>query len=400
MDKLRVLVVHCIYQLKGGEDSVMESEVEMLRQAGHDVRVYLRHNQEADELPAWRLTVDAIWSSQAAREIKALLADWRPDVMHVHNTVLRISPSIYWVAQSLGVPVVQTLHNFRLACIGALFLRDGQICEDCLGHLPWRGALRGCYRQSRSQSAVLAASVTLHRGLGTYRQRVDRYIALTHFGRDKFIQAGLPADKIRVKPNFVEWRDAPSPDTPRQGGMFVGRLSEEKGIEVLLKALRSRQEASLASGATREPFTVLGTGPMGQQTADQLGAGYLGFQPVGAVMAHMERASFLVLPSICYEGFPRTIVEAFACGLPVIASRLGSMAELIEEGKTGLLFEPGNSQDLADKLAWAQSHPQEMRDMGRNARQTYEGHFSPQRNAAQLLEIYQEAMACAGLARG
>jgi glycosyltransferase involved in cell wall biosynthesis len=399
MDKLKVLVVHCIYQFKGGEDSVMESEVELLRAAGHDVRVYLRHNKEADSLPAWRLTADTIWSTQAAQEIKALVDGWRPDVMHVHNTVLRISPSVYWAAQSMGIPVVQTLHNFRLACIGALFLRDGQICEDCLGHLPWRGVVRGCYRQSKAQSAVLAASVTLHRGLGTYRQRVDRYIALTDFGRSKFIQAGLPAEKISVKPNFVEWRE-PSTAATRTGGMFVGRLSEEKGIAVLLKALKALETMPQPAQAPPRPFAVLGTGPLEQEAAQQLGANHLGFQPADKVMAHMERSLFMVLPSICYEGFPRTIVEAFACGLPVIASRLGSMAELIEDHKTGLLFEPGDSHDLARKLAWAYEHPQEMLAMGQQARQTYEARFTPQRNLAQLLDIYRQAMVCAQTARG
>jgi glycosyltransferase involved in cell wall biosynthesis len=399
MEKLKVLVVHCLYQFKGGEDSVMESEVELLRAAGHDVRVYLRNNKEANTLPAWRLAADAIWSTQASQELKALIDLWRPDVMHVHNTVLRISPSVYWAAHAAGIPVVQTLHNFRLACIGALFLRDGQICEDCLGNLPWRGVVRGCYRQSIPQSAVLAATVTLHRGLGTYQQRVDRYITLTEFGRAKFVQSGLPADKISVKPNFVEWREPP-PAIPRAGGMFVGRLSEEKGIDVLLKALKTLETMPQPSGASPRQFAVLGTGPLENEASQQLGESHLGFQTVDKVMAHMERSLFMVLPSICYEGFPRTIVEAFACGLPVIASRLGSMAELIEDHKTGLLFDPGNSEDLAQKLAWAYAHPQEMLAMGQQARQSYETHFTPQRNLEQLLDIYRQAMASGRLARG
>lgn len=397
MDKLKVLVVHCLYQLKGGEDSVMASEVEMLRAAGHEVRIYLRHNQEAESLPTWRLALDTVWATQTTRELTALVADWRPDVMHVHNTLLRISPSIYWAAQALKVPVVQTLHNFRLACLGAMFLREGKICEDCLGRVPWRGVVHGCYRESKSQSAVLAASITLHRGLGTYRQKVDRYVALTEFGRSKLAQAGLPADKVSVKPNFVEWREAPD-HTGRQGGMFVGRLSPEKGIEVLLQALKALRDQ--ADKAAPSPFSVLGTGPLEAMAKDQLAQGYLGFQAADQVMAHMERASFLVMPSLWYEGFPRTLVEAFACSLPVIASSLGAMAELIEDGKTGLLFEPGNSQELASKLAWAYSHPQAMAEMGRQARQVYEQRFSPARNLAQLLEIYKQAMASSQGARG
>lgn len=385
MDKLKVLVVHCVYQLKGGEDSVVESEVAMLRAAGHEVRLYLRDNTDANETPAWRLAAQTLWSSRTVQDLREVTREWRPDVIHVHNTLLLVSPSVFWAAAELGIPVVQTVHNFRAACLGAIFVRNGQVCEDCMGKVPWRGVLRGCYRGSVAQSAVLATMVMTHRQLGTYDHKVTRFIALTEFAKGKLASAGLPADKIRVKSNFVEWRAAPQ-SSARRGGIYVGRLSVEKGIEVLLAALQRFTPED-------HQIEVMGTGPFESDTARLLGAHYLGFQPLSAVLEKMEQASFMVLPSICYEGFPRTIVEAFACGLPVIASRLGSMAELVADGETGLLFEAGNPDDLAQKIAWAHAHPHEMIAMGQRARTIYEARFNPEQNLSELIGIYRDAMA-------
>ncbi|HRH18409.1 MAG TPA: glycosyltransferase [Aquabacterium sp.] len=385
MDKLKVLVVHCLYQLKGGEDSVVESEVAMLKEAGHDVRLYLRDNADASDTPAWRLAAQTLWSSRTVQDLREVTREWRPDVIHVHNTLLLVSPSVFWAADELGIPVVQTLHNFRAACLGGIFVRNGQVCEDCMGKTPWRGVVRRCYRGSVAQSAVLATMLMTHRQLGTYDHKVTRFIALTEFAKGKLADSGLPVDKIRVKSNFVEWRPAPKTGV-RRGGIYVGRLSVEKGIEVLLAALQRFNPGD-------HQVEVMGTGPFESDTAGQLGSHYLGFQPLPTVLEKMEHASFMVLPSICYEGFPRTIVEAFACGLPVIASRLGSMAELVADQETGLLFEAGNPEDLAQKIAWAHAHPQEMMAMGLRARAVYEQRFNPEQNLSELIGIYREAMA-------
>ena len=385
MDKLKVLVVHCLYQLKGGEDSVVESEVAMLKEAGHDVRLYLRDNADASDTPAWRLAAQTLWSSRTVQDLRDVTREGRPDVIHVHNTLLLVSPSVFWAADELGIPVVQTLHNFRVGCLSATFAREGKVCEDCLGKVPWRGVLRGCYRESVPQSAVLATMVMTHRRLGTYDRKVTRFIALTDFAKQKLTATGLPADKIRIKPNFVEWRPAPKA-AARQGGIYVGRLTTEKGIDVLLEALLRFQSDD-------HQIEVMGTGPLEATMATRLGPRYLGFQPLDVVLSKMERAAFMVLPSIWYEGFPRTIVEAFACGLPVIASRLGSMAELVVDGETGLLFETSNASDLAEKIAWANAHPQEMIAMGLRARAVYEQRFTPKQNLSELIGIYREAMA-------
>ncbi|HEX4329632.1 MAG TPA: glycosyltransferase [Burkholderiales bacterium] len=380
---LRVLLVHNRYQQPGGEDAVVADEMRMLQQNGVQVELYERHNQQVAAISAARLAAGTVWSTRTTADVGDIIGRFRPDVIHAHNTFPLISPSLYYSAAAHRVPVVQTLHNFRLFCAQAMFMREGTVCEDCLGTLPWRGVLRRCYRGSAAQSAVLVTMLGAHRMLGSYRRRVTRYIALNRFCRDKFIEAGLPAERILVKPNFV---DLPAPDAaqPRAGALFVGRLSPEKGIGVMADA------AGLLPNAGIE---VIGDGPEVGRLHDLPGVRLLGRLAPADIYARMRGAACLVLPSIWYENFPRVLVEAFACGLPVIASRLGAMAELVEEGVTGLLFEPGNAGDFADQLAWAQAHPERMRRMGDAARAVYERNYTSQVNFLQLSAIYREAMA-------
>ena len=378
----RILVVHNRYQAAGGEDAVVDDEISLLRERGHAVAAYLRDNRELEHMGALDAFGQALWARRTAHELDALLAGFRPDVVHVHNTFARVSASVYWAAARASVPVVQTLHNFRLMCVQAMFLREGRVCEDCVGRAPWRGVLHKCYRGSRTQSAGLAAVVGLHRALGTYRNRVTRYIALTEFCRRKFIEGGLPADRIMVKPNFVP--DLPLPGAPRRGGLFVGRLSSEKGIDVLLAALDG------VPGATLD---VVGAGPEAHKVAAHPRARLLGWRAPREVRARMARAAYLVMPSLWYENFPRALVEAFASGLPVIASRLGALEELVEDRFTGLLFEPGSAQSLARRIAAAERQPEAMRRMGRHARLVYETAFTPRTNYEQLMAIYNSAIA-------
>ncbi|MGS0756362.1 glycosyltransferase [Roseateles sp. GG27B] len=220
---MKVLVAHNAYQHRGGEDSVAEAEVAMLRSRGHAVETYWRSNDDIAGISKARAVVQTIWSSQTTRELESLILAFNPDVIHVHNTMPLISPSLYWVAHKHQVPVVQTLHNFRLICPQALLLRDGRVCEDCVGKVPWRGVVHGCYRGSVAQTGVLAVMLSSHRLLGTWQNKVTRYIALNEFARDKYIEGGLPADRIMVKPNFVDV--ALHPPVVRSDFLFVGRLS-------------------------------------------------------------------------------------------------------------------------------------------------------------------------------
>jgi len=379
--KMNVLIAHNSYLHRGGEDSVVDAEAQLLTRHGHSVEIFERKNEEISEHSKALLAVHAVWSRGTVQQIEERIDLFKPAVIHVHNTLPLISPSLYWAAARKSIPVVQTLHNFRLLCTQAMFLREGKICEDCLGKVPWRGAIRGCYRGSKLQSTVLTSTVVVHRAIGTWQNKITRYIALNEFCRSKFIQGGLPAERIVIKPNFVD-HSAPV-ETARSNFLFVGRLSSEKGVETLAKAV-------YWAGSVQ--VRVAGTGPETEQFEGVQGVKLLGGLSVDEVRTEMSNAMALVLPSIWYENFPRTLVEAFACGLPVIASRIGALAELVTEGVTGLLFEPGNPHDLAVKMKWAMSHPAEMAVMGKSARALYEAEFTAERNYQQLMDIYKEAI--------
>ena len=382
----RILVVHNEYQQKGGEDRVVEDEIELLRNQGHEVRLFSKHNKSIDSTTALSLFLGTVWSRRVESEIRAEIASFEPDVMHVHNTFPLISPSIYWAAARANVPVVQTLHNFRLLCVQAMFLRNDQICEDCLGRLPWRGVVRQCYRNSMAQSATTTIMLGVHRAISTYREKVTRFIALSEFAKSKFIASKqLTADQLVVKPNFVDIAFKPTADA-RKGGVVVGRLSREKGLHVLVAALDKLKQADVE---------VIGTGPEQNALKNSAKITLLGWRAKDFITDRMRAARYLLLPSICYENFPRTLVEAFACGLPVIASRLGALPEIVQEGYNGLLFDPGSAEDLANKIEWADNHPQEMAEMGRNARITYENKYTAKQNYRQLIQIYDEALAAA-----
>lgn len=382
MGALRILFVHNAYQLRGGEDSVVDDEIQLLREHGHEVELYRRDNHEIGSMGKAAVARDTLWSTRTTYDIEAALSRFRPDVIHTHNTFPLISPSIYWAAAKRHVPVVQTLHNFRLLCPQAMLLREGKVCEDCVGKIPWRGVTRRCYRGSLAQSAALAGMLVLHRGLRSYASKVTRYIALNDFCREVFVRGGLPTRRLSVKPNFVA--DPGSGSAARAGFLFVGRLSAEKGIATLADALAVTP--SLGCG-------VVGTGPEERVIGTLPNVEMAGWQQGPYIAERMKNSLALVMPSLWYENFPRTLVEAFACGLPVIASRLGAMAALIRDGETGLLFNPGDARDLAAKLAWAKAHPDAMRGMGEAARREYESKYTPKKNLEILLSIYREAIA-------
>ncbi|WP_269632110.1 glycosyltransferase [Pelomonas sp. BJYL3] len=375
----RVLLVHNAYQQRGGEDAVVESELALLRQHGHEVQTYFRHNDEVRGQSPAGLALQAVWSRSTVQDLSSQIQRDRPDVIHVHNTLPLVSPAVFWVAHRHRIPVVMTLHNFRLLCPQAMLLREGRVCEDCVGRSPWPAVVHGCYRGSRAQTAVVSAMLGVHRALGTWQRRVSRYIALNEFARQKYIEGGLPAERIVLKPNFV---DLPRPpELERSGVLFVGRLSEEKGVRTLIEAAQA-----LPPGLR---VTVVGDGPLRPLVEAHPRLRYLGPQAAEAVQAQMAAAQLLLVPSIWFENFPRTIVEAFACGLPVIASRLGALPELVEPGFTGDLVEPGNGQALAACIQRHLAHAGALAEMGRQARRHYELHWSASRNYETLIRIYE-----------
>lgn len=376
----RILIVHNRYQQRGGEDSVVESEISLLRSQGHAVETYFRTNKEVRDLSPISLARQTLWSSRTIGDLAQLIARFRPDVVHSHNTLPLISPSLYWAASRARIPVVQTLHNFRLICVNGVFLREGKLCEDCLGRLPWRGAARACYRGSNAASSTVALMLVLHRTLGTYRSQVTRYIALNEFCRKKFIQAGLPEHRIVVKPNFVQVQRLP--EVPRHGLLFVGRLSTDKGVTILARA------AALLPGIS---LRIAGDGQEASKLRCIKGLTLLGHLSPEDVRKEMSRAVGLVVPSMS-ETFGLVILEAYASGTPVIASRLEAFAGLVQNGENGLMFEPGNVRELADKLRWALAHPEQMYVMGQKARACYEASYTSNQNYEQLIGIYRSAI--------
>ncbi len=382
---MKVLVAHNEYQQPGGEDEVFTVEAELLEECGHQVLRYSVHNDQVAGINPIALARSTVWNSSSYRDLRSLIRQERPRVAHFHNTLPLISPAGYYAAKAEGVPVVQTLHNYRLLCPNALFFRDGHVCEDCRGKLiPWPGVRHACYRGSRAASAAVAAMLTSHRALHTWTEQVDAYIVTTEFAREKFVQGGLPARKLIVKPNFLH----PAPGPGKVQGdyaLFVGRLSPEKGVGTLLAAWKRLR--------IRIPLKVVGDGPLAKEVAATTKrlqqAEWLGRQHREQVLALMKEASVLVFPSTCYENFPVTILEAYAVGLPVIASNLGGMSSLVDDRRTGLHFRPGDPEDLAAKVEWVSAHPAELAGMRREARSEFEAKYTAERNYKMLMEIYE-----------
>ena len=384
--QLRVLQVHTRYRLSGGEEAVVEAERALLTRHGVEVEQLMFDNAGLRESRSpfgdARLALEAVWSRTAYRRMGARLRRGRAHVVHVHNTFSAASASVYAAASELGVPVVQTLHNYRFVCPKATVFRDGRPCTDCVGRaVPWPAVVHACVRGSHRQSLVVATGTAFHRLRGTYGT-ISRYIALTEFQRNLMIAGGLPADRITVVPNFLD----PDPgvgDGQRSGLLYVGRLSPEKGIHVLAAA------APLVAG----DVTVIGSGPMEGTVRSNGHLRWLGPLDATAVRIRMQAAIAVVAPSVWFEGFPLVLLEAFATGTPVIASRIGSLAGVVEEGMTGLLVEPNDAESLSRSMTWALEHPLEMAAMGRRARDRYERRYRGDHHWTALAEVYSAAMA-------
>lgn len=375
-----VLLVHNRYQQPGGEDAVVASEAALLRAHGHRVLIHERHNDELLTMSRWQGAREAFGSRTTVETLERQIAEERPDLVHVHNTWPLVSPVVFRVAARHGLPVVLTLHNLRLLCPQALMLRDGRPCQDCVGRLPWRGVVHRCYRDSAMQTALVGAVTQVHRLLGTWSHAVTRYVALSEFARELFIRGGLPAERIVVKPNFA---DVPErPEVERRGLLFVGRLSQEKGLHLLAHAAEA-----LPPG---ERITVIGDGPLAEALRGHPRLVLLGARPAGEVQDWMARSEALVLPSLAYEMFPRTLVEAAACGLPVIASRQGPMPELVRHEGTGLLFEPGDAAALSAALRRVLDDPASARAWGQAARARQRTAWSADANYRQLRALYDD----------
>ena len=390
---MKILLVFNSYQEPGGEDVVFRKECHLLKEAGHEVSEYRRDNDEIKSYSKLRrlsLIGQPVWAWDSYRDFSRLLRQNRPEIVHVHNAFPLISPSIFWACRKDGVPVVHTLHNYRLLCPQANFFRGGKPCQDCITGRYWQGVVHGCYRNSAFATAPVALMLTVHRESKTWIRMVDQYIAPSAFARNQFVKAGFPASQITVKPNFVD----PDPG-PRIGkgsyALFIGRVSQEKGIDTLLRAWRQLPQTYT--------LRILGEGPSRARlkaTAqeDHLpNVNFMGWLPHDQAMEVVKGARFLIFPSELYETFGLGIVEAFACGVPAVVSRLGAMQEIVQEGYTGFLFQPGDANDLARTVVHAWNQPEHMLRLGAQARLEYETKYTAAVNYRQLIEIYQRVIA-------
>ena len=393
-NRLRILLVHNHYQWPGGEDEVFSRERQLLTDAGHEVIEYTRHNNEITHYSPLRkasLALRTVWAWDSYRDLRRLLQEQRPDLAHFHNTFPLVSPAAYHACAALGVPVVQGLHNSRLLCPISTFQLEGRPCQSCLGRIvPWPVVQHGCYRGSRLQSAAVASMLSFHRCARTWHGKVDVYVVATEFYRSLFIQGGLPASRIVVKPHFIGVDPGPREGTGSYA-LFIGRLATEKGVPCLLKAW---------NGLKGIPLKIRGEGPLADKVRVLVESKPYQVELLPrlshiALTDLIKGARFLVWPSEGnYENFGLVAIEAFACGVPVIASHSGVGRELVDDGRTGLHFKPGDPGDLAAKAAWAWEHHAEMAAMGRNGRAEFEAKYTAKRNYPLLMNIYQQAINC------
>jgi len=390
--RLHVLMVHCYYRDLGGENLSFEAEIRLLLNAGVRVTTYTRDNRELDQaglLGRARAGIRTIWAHESYQDIVDLIRRTRPDVVHFQNTFPLISPAAHHAAHRMSIPVVQALRNYRLMCASGILFRDGQVCHDCVGRAVALPALRhACYQESVLRTSAVAMMQFTHRTLRTWRDTVNLFVAPSEFARQLFVEAGFPAGQVVVKPNFVD-PDPGSAPGPGEYALFAGRLAPEKGVLTLLEAWRREG---------LPPLLVAGDGPMRREMEVWISSNrlhdrvtMLGHIPPDRITGLMRGARCVVFPSEWYETFGRVAAEAYACGVPVVASRLGAMAEIVEDGVTGRLFRPGDPQDLAAAVATVSMPGKQLDAMRVASRAAYEAKFTAERNLHLLLSIYDGA---------
>jgi glycosyltransferase involved in cell wall biosynthesis len=395
---VKVLIVHNQYRQNGGEDTAVDEETKMLRDRGVELRVIKVSNPPIGSRPLvekLHLVYSTTWSSESYRKILGICREYRPDVAHVHNFWMVLSPSVHKACHDAGVATVQTLHNYRLLCLNGLMLRDGKICEDCLGRVPWRGVSRKCYRESAAASAAVASMIMFHRVRNTWFHDVDIFLTPSDYLKSKLASGKIPADRIKVKPNVISETAPPRlPPSHSDLVMYVGRLSAEKGVNILLSAWANIDLAS------RGRLLIIGEGPDSfklRSFAESLGLRepevmFTGAKPHDEVREIMLKCRMLILPSISHETFGNSVVEAFCAGRPVIVSDLGALADIVESGRTGYKVPPGNPEALADRITALLNNDTLVDNLGLQARTTYLSEYSVERNFNTLMDVYRQAI--------
>lgn len=388
---MKVLLGHTFYRMSApsGEDAVFRNEKKLLQENGVDVITFEKMNDDlinSSVIEKIRNGVNCVWSRRAQAELRELLLTTKPDIAHFHNTFPQLSPSVYAACAEVGIPVVQTLHNYRFVCPGGLLLRNGLPCEDCIDGSLLSSLQHRCYRDSLLATSALTANIAINRLNGSFKNNVQRYIALTQFAKDRFIAGGLPAHKISIKPNFLD--DVPAPSAKENYAVYVGRLTAEKGVKTLIQGW-----AHLNGNI---PLKIIGDGELRPELENlartqRLPIEFLGQMPKLDVLRLIAAARIQLIPSECYEGFPMAVLEAFASRTPIVASRIGGLAEILQDNVTGLSFTPGDDRGLANTVMIAWNNSALLSELSANGRRIYEEHYQPATNFRLLMKIYQDA---------
>ena len=388
---MKVLLVHNFYRSSApsGEDIVVRNELKMLLQHC-DVVTYFKKNDDLDDGALGsrlEMATNAVWCLGSYREMVRLIEKHKPDLIHIHNTFPQISPSVYWAATKQNVPVVQTLHNYRLQCANGLFLRNGAVCELCANAVPYSALRFKCYRDSVFATAAVVGIQVFNRAVGSYRNHVDAFIALTEFSKRKLQRAGGKNARFFVKPNFLPSPPPPGDYPRKKQAVFVGRLTEEKGAALLVRAWPPGAEFRLlivGDGALRAELEAV----VRERKLNIVFMGHCGRE---RVLQLLRESALQIIPSISYEGFPMVVLEAYACGTAILASRLGGLAETVVDGGTGRLFPAGDINALRNEIT-NMLNGDGLEKLGREGRRLFEQNYSEEKNAEQLLDIYQDVL--------
>lgn len=385
---MKVLIVHNCYRDRTGEDSVFNREANLLRSYGHSVHTWKVDNRNirlqnfTDQV---HLAKNTIWSKVAHQRLLRTLLELKPDIVHVHNILPLLSPAIFHACSKAKVPVIHTLHNYRLLCPSTTLFRDGKICEKCVSDTLINSVRHACYRNSRTQTAAVAAMLQYHRWKGTWRNKIDGYIALSKFQKSKLLHSGICEDKIYLKPNFIE--DTPNPaNIPKFGSyyLFVGRLIDEKGVQLLIESYQNAE--------SDYPLIIMGPGYLKdmvvQAARENSQIKYVGVQEKSDVTEWMKDAIALLFPSVWHECSPMTILESFSCSLPVVSTDFGSITDMVKHEKTGYVFSPATSKELINAIQWIETHSKEWLSLKKNLAQNIDSIYFRTANYERLIEIY------------
>lgn len=378
---MKILQAHNFYQYAGGEDTVVAQEKNMLEEKGHQIIPFYKYNEEIKNysgLKKLKLFQQTGWSKPSFQEVDQLIQKEKIDLCQVHNFLPLISPSIYYACKKNKVPVVQTLHNYRLICCNGLFLRDGKVCEDCLGKTPYGAVLKKCYRNSSIQTFALAHMLQKNTNMNTWNKMVDAYFCLTDLAKEKFIAHGIDEERLIVKPNFLDIDLEPVKEKSPYL-LFIGRLTESKGV-LLIKELAEQ---------TQIPIKIAGYGELENEFKNASNIEFLGKMSHTESLKLIQKANALLFPSIWYEGMPMTLLEAFALKTPVIASNLGAMKSMMKHKETGLLFEPNSVTDLKEKVDFALSNPNKLKEIAKNSYKNFINLYSKEANYKMMKEVFE-----------